>query len=329
MFESSINPVIMSKSKIASLLFVGITMFMFSSCGKSYKSSENSIPIDIYLSGPMGLSEEEIEKNDSLAILLNLIDGRMPQMNFHRLDLGDSVFRDTIEMGFFNSLFEEFIDINDMKEDLMNKEFGDDLRKFLTQSVGSNLRDFDTTKYFVPIDTLFKYRADNQILNLEKIYKKSIEENKGRIIIRLKSGNIDRLKVPPENKIIQEPIDTSPNQYRITSEQNDDEIDESIVQDVGLTYSEKSNTPKWKGIKNATKIQINVTAEGNNRGMTSVPFDLHQQLVGSATQHSFAVQGGENSARTFQIQIEAYDINGNLLKLSNNVLNGVKLSCTR
>ena len=202
MFESSINPMIMSKSKIASLLFVGITMFMFSSCGKSYKSSENSIPIDIYLSGPMGLSEEEIEKNDSLAILLNLIDGRMPQMNFHRLDLGDSVFRDTIEMGFFNSLFEEFIDVNDMKEDLMNKEFGDDLKAFLTAPKGNNQIELDSKKTCLAINSLLQCKDESQKAILEKNLIENTKGNNGRILISIYSSKLtqgnDSITAPNE-----------------------------------------------------------------------------------------------------------------------------------
>jgi hypothetical protein len=124
----------MLKSTLNTILFLGIILLLLSSCGKSYSSSENSIQIDVYLDGPMRLSENEIEKNDSLSILLNVIDGQMPQINFHRLDLDDSIFRDTIEMGFFNGLFEELIDINDMKDDLSNKVFGPDLKAFLTIS---------------------------------------------------------------------------------------------------------------------------------------------------------------------------------------------------
>lgn len=191
----------MSKLKSFTFLFFGISVLLFSSCGKSYTSSENSIPIDIYLSGPMTLSEGEIGKNDSLAILLSLIDGRMPQLNFHRLDLGDSVFRDTIEMGFFNSLFEEFIDVNDMKEDLMNKEFGSDLKAFLTAPKGKNQIELDSKKTCLNINSVLQYKDESQKAILEKNLIENSKGNNGRILISF----LPSIKVITENDSITPP----------------------------------------------------------------------------------------------------------------------------
>ena len=190
MFESSINPIIMSRLKSFTFLFFGISVLLFSSCGKSYTSSENSIPIDVYLNGPMRLSEGKIEKNDSLAILLNLINGRMPQLNFHRLDLGDSVFRDTIEIGFF----EEFIDINDMGEDLMNKEFGSDLKAFLTAPKGNNQIELDSKKTCLAINSLLQCKDESQKAILEKNLIENSKGNNGRILISFLPS---RLVIPP------------------------------------------------------------------------------------------------------------------------------------
>jgi hypothetical protein len=173
----------MSRLKSFYFLFFGISLLFFSSCGKSYNSNENSIPIDIYLSGPMRLSEDEIDKNDSIAILLNLINGRMPQINFHRLDLGDSVFRDTIEMGFFNRIFVDLIDINDMKEDLNNKVFGSNLKAFLTAPRGNDLKELDSMKSCLPIDSILRYKDESKRTILEKIFIKNGEINNGRILI--------------------------------------------------------------------------------------------------------------------------------------------------
>lgn len=173
----------MSRLKSFTFLFFCISVLLFSSCGKSYTSSENSIPIDIYLNGPMTLSEGEIGKNDSLAILLSLIDGRMPQLNFHRLDLGDSIFRDTIEMGFFNGLFEELIDVNDMKEDLSNKVFGADLKAFLTIPRGKVIRTIDEKMSYLAIGSLCQFGKESQKNNLERIFIENSQLNNGRILV--------------------------------------------------------------------------------------------------------------------------------------------------
>jgi hypothetical protein len=276
----------------------------------------------------MRLSEDKIEKNDSLAILLNMIDGKMPQLNFHRLDLGDSVFRDTIEMGFFNCLFEEFIDVNDMEEDLMNKEFGADLKAFLTSPKGKNFKELDSNKTFITIDSLLQIKDDSQKAIFEKNMIENSKVNNGRIFIYFVPS---RLVIPT---MVIEPIQN----VRLDSDQNvsdkqddkqDDKKEQNVTQNIELTYTYKSNNPRWKKIKNAHRIIVNISSEGDISGLSSKPFELKQQLTGAAVQHSFGVQGGENSARTFQIQIQAYDINDKLLELSNNVLNGVKLSCTR
>jgi hypothetical protein len=261
----------------------------------------------------MRLSEGDIEKNDSLAILLNLIDGRMPQLNFHRLDLGDSVFRDTIEMGFFNSLFEEFIDVNDMKEDLMNKEFGSDLKAFLTASRGNDFKEFDSLKTYLSIDSVLLNKGESQRAILEKMFIKNGEANNGRILISfLPSGQvIPAIDIEPIQKV---GLESGEN----VRGNPDDRKGDSGVQNIELTYTYKSNNPKWKKIKNAHKIILSISSEGYVSGLTTQPFELKQQLTGSAVQHSFGVQGGENSARDFKIQIEAYDIKGNLLNLSNN-----------
>ena len=316
----------MTRLKSFAFLVLGISVLLFSSCGKSYTSSENSIPIDIYLSGPMRLSEGEIEQNDSLAILLNLIDGRMPQMNFHRLDLGDSVFRDTIEMGFFNRILVDFIDINDMKEDLSNKVFGSNLKAFLTAPRGIDLKELDSMKSCLPIDSILRNKDESKRTILEKLFIKNNEVNNGRVIISF----LPSREVIPKNDLV---IAQNGLESNINVDAGSNDVvtigQGNGIQNIDLSCTSKSNNPKWKKIKNANKLIINIIVEGGNSGMTSTPFELHQELIGSAVQHTFGVQGGENSLRKFKIQIDAYDINGKPLNLSNNVLTGVKLSCTR
>lgn len=203
----------MSKLKSVVIPCFAMVMILFVSCGKSYKSSENSIPVDIYLNGPMRLSDEEIEKNDTLAILLNLIDGRIPQLNFHRMDLGDSVFRDSIEMGFFNSLFVELIDVNDMEEDLKNKVFGSDLKAFLTARKGNNIKVLDSMRAYLSIDSILLNKDEAFRVILEKNFIKNVKVNNGRILISFlpsKPENIgtDSASVPLDDDA--GPVDPEP-----------------------------------------------------------------------------------------------------------------------
>jgi Putative metal-binding motif len=289
MFDPSINTVIMSKLNALAILFIGIVTLLLSSCGKSYSSGENSIPIDVYLYGPLRLSENEIEKNDSLAILLNLINGRVPQINFHRLDLGDSVFRDTVEMGFFNGLFEDLIDVNDMQEDLNNKVFGSDLKAFLTAPRGNEFKELDSMKTYLNIDSILLNRGASQSAILEKCFVKNSQMNNGRILIsflpsRQLIANGDGIPKPEDstkdsdgdgfdstNDCNDNDPKINPGTSEICNDSKDNNCDGKVDEgcsvssgntgpklpfNVGLLCKDYSNSPSWNSIPGANKITV-------------------------------------------------------------------------
>lgn len=97
-----------------------------------------------------------------------------------------------------------------------------------------------------------------------------------------------------------------------------------VVQDIQLSYLDRSNNIKWKRIKNADKIKVSVQSSQGGRKA----FSMIASANGAAESYSFSVEGGEKATYQYTIEVLAYDKSGAEIPLKNNKKYGVLITCT-
>jgi len=302
-------------------------MFLFAvgvltSCGKSYDNSSNSVTIDIYINNPLHLkSGSFFSEDDTLQLLLNLVNGKVPKFIFHRLDLKGATHKDSISMSFFNGIIEVMSDkddyLSDMKAHIISVELNDFLSK--KAEVGEHILDFPASclTYDSLISTMAKQGREGVIELLEK----NCRRNNGRCMV----------KIERNSRAVE---------LKDTSSVSNSDIPENVVDpktpppsskpfNVELTCESGMNSPHWKRIPKASKLLLEVQVEGRSENSDSkMAYGLKQALNGGTTSFDLSVKGGLNSTRSFTISLTAFDNQGLELPLKSNVIHGVHLSCS-
>ena len=343
---------------LIAIILIGLLIYLMNS--ESELSSKQTYTVEIYHCGPLAKDSVVLTTEMSAFLLSSPIPSSAgfiaPVVELHeKLDKGD-IKKISIPMSGLTSLRETFVsdyyDFNNRKEE-ENDFIGEhgsffSSEKYLSFSA-SALKSGDTAVNSVPNDqqnciTEFFINTNQTNINSEdnKVWN-SLASLKVYINVlislnKIKAGSVIKVYykcgISPDSIIddIDESSDVSvkPVEKKVKDREGESSRDVSLVYNAKLKCDDRMNNPSWSIIKGASKLILEVEVIGNQYNSDgSKAYSLKQELNGKVVKYDLSVKGGLNSTRKFNIVLHAFAENGEEIRLKDNSVSNVYLSCSK
>jgi hypothetical protein len=343
---------------LIALILIGLLIYLMNS--QSELGSKQTYTVEIYHCGPLAKDSVALKNEMSVFLLSSAIPASpgfiAPVVDLHeKLEKGD-IKKISIPMSGLTGLRETFVsdyyDFNNRKEE-ENDFIGEhgsffSSEKYLSFSA-SALKSGDTavngvipnsgndtTEFFINTNQTNTNSSDNKVWNslasLKVYINGLIASNKikaGSVIkVYYQCGVAPIQTIENDGKssgIIIKPVENIDKERVGESPQ-----DVSSVFNAQLKCDDRMNNPSWSNIQGAYKLRLEVEVEGNQYNSDgSRAYSLKQELNSKVLNYDLSVKGGLNSTRSFSIVLRAFAENGEEIKLKNNSISSVHLSCSK
>jgi hypothetical protein len=343
---------------LIAIILIGLLIFLMNS--QSDLSSEQTYTLEIFHCGPLASDSASLKKEMSVFLLSSALPGSngfiAPAINLHEKLAGGDSKKISIPKSGLAGLRETFVsdyyDFNNRKEE-ENDFIGEHGSFFSSEKyinfASSALKDGDTavnavnpnrgndtTEFFINLNQSNPNSTDNKVWNSLASLKLYIN---GLIAAnKIKAGSVIKVyyqcgvasNLPIENIVESSDVQVKPVEKNEEGTGSKSPQGASSVFNAKLKCDDRMNNPSWSKIQGASSLILEVVVEGDKYNSDgSRAYRLKQELNGQAVNYDLSVKGGLNSTRSFGIVLRAFAENGEEIKLKNNSIGSVKLSCSK